>query len=219
MKLLNVITARSVWLFDLNELNPRGKSLYGELFEWLKDAYSFEKAPSSFTDVDDTKALVFSRGQFQVKEEIFVAVELKIYNDGLIANSWSSTRDTDLFLADTLKSAASEFNLNPDMIIRKRHMSEINVTSERDLNTVNPLLSEFAKKVAALLPADIPLPYEFGGVVFPPTQGPAVVSIAPFKFERKINTAPSDHKFYSSSPTHTDEHLELLNWFEGNLMG
>src|SRR5438874_7481889 len=76
MQLLNVITARSVWLFDIAELNPRGKALFPDLFEWLKEAYDFQKVPSSLTDVDDTKAFVFSNGQYQAKEEIFVHVEL-----------------------------------------------------------------------------------------------------------------------------------------------
>src|SRR5207248_11230692 len=96
MQLLNVITARSVWLFDIAELNPRGKALFPDLFEWLKEAYDFQKVPSSLTDVDDTKAFVFSNGQYQAKEEIFVHVELKIYNDGLMANTQSSTRDTEI---------------------------------------------------------------------------------------------------------------------------
>src|SRR5258708_2819668 len=112
MQLLNVNTARSAWLFDTAELNPRGKALFPDLFEWLKDAYDFQKIPSSMTDVDDTKAFVFSTGQYQAKEEIFVNVELKIYNDGLVANTQSSTRDTDRFLEDVLISASAEFSLN-----------------------------------------------------------------------------------------------------------
>ena len=122
MELLSVLTARSVWLFDLAELNPGGKSVFPELFDWLKETYNFEKAPKSVEDADPTKALVFSRGKYQAQEEIFVHVaELKLYNDGLIATTQSSTRDTDAFLDDVLKTASQEFSLSykPEMIRRK----------------------------------------------------------------------------------------------------
>src|SRR5437016_1435077 len=148
MELLNVIAARSVWLFDIAELNPRGKALFPDLFDWLKDSYNFQKVPSSLTDVDDTKAFVFSTGQYQAKEEIFVGVELKIYNDGLIANTQSSTRDTDRFLEDVLISASAEFSLNfrPEMIRKKLYVSELNVFSQK--NFVHPGLEKFGTKIS-----------------------------------------------------------------------
>src|SRR6266446_285007 len=102
MELLNIVTARAVWLFDISELNPSGKTIFPDIFEWLKDAYNFDSAPKSITDVDSTKAFVFSRGTFQVREEIFVDVELKVYSDGFIANTWSSTHHSEAFLEDAL---------------------------------------------------------------------------------------------------------------------
>jgi len=220
MELLNVITARSAWIFDINELNPRGKSLYPDLFDWLKDAYHFQKFPSSVTDVDETKALAFSQGEVQVREEIFVAVELKIYTDGLVANTWSSTQDTDAFLDDVLKSAASEFNLayKPEIIRRRQYLSELNVKSLKNPVGVNPVLAQFANKITELLPLGVKLSYEFAGVTFLPIQGIAPVSISPFRFERKLNTLPEEHKYYSTAPLHTGDHLKLLDWFESNLM-
>jgi hypothetical protein len=221
MELLSVNSARSVWLFDISELNPRGKSLFPELFEWLKDEYHFEKSPESITDVDETKAFVFSRGTFQVKEEIFIDVELKIYNDGLVANTWSSTRETDAFLESVLKSAAEEFSLpyKPEIVRRKMYFSELNVRSLRDLAGINPLLTQFSDKIAELLPKTMRLPFEFSGVMFSPIQGIAPISISPFRFERKLNTSPDEHKYYSTAPLHTDDHLKLLEWYEQNLMG
>jgi hypothetical protein len=112
MELLNVATARAVWLFDVNELNPRGKSFFSDLLEWLKDSYRFEKAPSSITDLDkDTNGWNFMRGSFQVADEMFVDVNLRIYTDGLVADTWSSTRDSEAFLDDAMNSACEEFHL------------------------------------------------------------------------------------------------------------
>src|SRR5260370_6959852 len=111
MELVSVATARVAWLFDIAELNPRGKSIFPEILEWLEEEYHFEKAPKSATGLDENKAFSFSRGKFQAGEEIFVDVELKIFTDGLVATSSSSTRHTEAFLDTVLMSAADAFIL------------------------------------------------------------------------------------------------------------
>ena len=220
MELVSVATARVAWLFDIAELNPRGKSIFPEILEWLEEEYHFEKAPKSATDLDDSKALSFSRGTFQVQEEIFVDVELKIFSDGLVAHTWSSTRNSEAFLDNILKSAADEFNLTykPEIVRRKICLSELNVRSSKELIGINPKLAQIAEKVSELLPKNIKLAYEFAGLAVWPIQGVSNTSIAPFRFERKLNTSPDEHKFYSTAPLHTDEHLELLDWFEKQFM-
>jgi hypothetical protein len=218
MQLLNVITARAVWLFDVVELNPRGKALFPDLFEWLKGAYDFQKTPSSLTDVDETKAFVCSNGQYQAKEEIFVNVDLKIYNDGLIANTQSSTRDAEHFLEDVLISASAEFNLNfrPEMIRKKLYLSEMNVSSLK--NVVNPGYERFAAKIAQATSCNGPFNFEFGGVSFWPRQTFPPLTVAAFYFERKQNTDRDQHKYFSRAPLQTDDHLQLLTEFEAELM-
>src|SRR3972149_5051326 len=81
MDLLSVMRARSIWLFDMNDLNPRGKNVENELFDWLKKSYSFSKSPSSLTDLDETKGLAFTGGTFRAKEKTFLQVELRVYSD------------------------------------------------------------------------------------------------------------------------------------------
>jgi len=218
MELLNVIAARSVWLFDIAELNPRGKALFPDLFDWLKDSYNFQKVPSSLTDVDDTKAFVFSTGQYQAKEEIFVGVELKIYNDGLIANTQSSTRDTDRFLEDVLISASAEFSLNfrPEMIQKKLYVSELNVFSQK--NFVHPGLEKFGTKISQATSSNGHVEFEFGGVSFWPRQSFPPLPVSAFHFERKLNTDRDHQKYFSRAPLQTDIHLQLLADFEAELM-
>lgn len=218
MQLLNVITARSLWFFDIAELNPRGKSLFPDLFDWLKDLYQFQKVPTSLTDVDQTKAFVFSNGQYQAKEEIFVDVELKLYNDGLVANTQSSTRHTDRFLENVLISASAEFSLHfiPDMIRRKLHLSELHVHSEGNLE--DQRLVNFSKQIADATGEDVRLEFEFGGVSFWPRQSFPPLAISAFSIERKVNTDRDQHKYFSRAPLHTDTHLQLLNEFEKEFM-
>jgi hypothetical protein len=218
MELVNIVTARSVWLFDTAQLNPRGKAIFPELFGWLKDAYDFQKVPTSITDLDDTKGLAFTGGQYQVKEEIFVTVELKIYNDGLIANTQSSTRDSDRFLEDVLISGSNEFNINyrQQMVHRKLHLSELNVLSTKKF--VHPGLEAFAEKVSKATESDKRVDFEFAGVSFWPRQTFPPLVISSFGIERKVNTDRDQNTCFSRAPIHTDDHLALLNEFENELM-
>jgi hypothetical protein len=220
MELISVVTARVVWLFDIAELNPKGKSIFPELLEWLQEEFHFQKAPKSVDELDDTKALTFSRGTFQAGEEIFVDVELKIFSDGLVASTWSSTRNAESFLESVLESAAEEFNLiyKPEIVRRRIYVSELNVRSSKDLVGVNPALVEVASEISRLLPQNLRLPYEFSGIMFSQVQDLSNIAISPFRFERKLKTSPGEHKFYSTAPLHTDEHLKFLGWFEDRFM-
>jgi hypothetical protein len=222
MELLNINMARAVWLIDIAELNPRGKSIMPELLEWLKEEYHFEKAPSAVTDLDEkTKALNFERGQFQVREEIFVDVALKIFTDGFVAETYSSTHDSDAYLKDVMESAAREFSLayKPEMVRAKLCTSEVYVRSTKNLSGFNTKLSDFAAKVSALLPTKPRVEYEVASVAFWPVAHPLPnTSLAQFRFERKIGSLPSEKKYYSSAPIHTEDHLTLLNEFEDLFM-
>ncbi|MGC1416473.1 MAG: hypothetical protein WA817_14400 [Candidatus Acidiferrum sp.] len=219
MELLNVIKARSVWLFDINDLNPRGKAVFPELIEWLKDNYSFSKVPASPADYDETKALAFLDGHFQVKEEIFISVDLRIYSDGLIADCRSSTADSDEFLMDVMDSAKQEFTLAYGSDIRRRTVygSELTVRSERNLNALNAHLTEFCARLSALTNTQSRAPFETFGISFaldPSTP----TGLLQFKIERKINTPLSEGRYYSIAPLKTEEHLALLDEFEGLLL-
>ncbi len=220
MNLLNVVTARAIWLFDVNELNPSGKALFPELFGWLEKEYHFNRVPKSVTDVDETKALVFSGGTFQVKEKTVINVELKIYNDGFVANTWSSTHAAETFLEHISISGKEEFSLSykPEIIRRKMYLSELNVESLRELIGINQKLSQLNVKVTELIPGILRPTFEVGGITLSPAQCMTPQLLSPFRLERKLNTSPDEHKYYSSAPLHTDDHLKLLDWFEENLM-
>jgi len=215
MELLNVTSARVTWLFDINDLNPRGKSIFPELIDWLKDNYSFSQFPSSATDFDkDTKGLLFKGGSFQVRDEIFVNVELSVFSDGLAANSYSSTRDTEAFLEDVLTTAAKDFSLyyKPSMIRTKIPLSEVTVRLKEPLSKLNPGLSEFAEKISHLSPR--PSEFELGGISFWTDSSNSSLKLAAFSLERKINAPFSENRFYSKASMHTDAHLGLIEEFE-----
>lgn len=220
MELLNVLKAQSVWLFDANDLNPRGKSFFPDLIEWMTEIYQFQKVPKSPDDLDDTKGLAFKQGVFSLGDEA-LTVELTVYNDGLIANTYSSTRATDLFLQDALSNAAHEFDLNypKDLVRSKTHLSEIVVRLTESLSKINPKLVAFADRISKIHGHKNATPFEVGGVSFWSDVSMAALKFAPFSIERKINAPFPENRFYCKAPLHTDEHLTLLEEFEMLLAG
>jgi hypothetical protein len=214
MELKTVQRARSIWLLDLQELNPRGKAVGIDLIEWLKDAYQFSKVPKDPNDLDDTKALFFGGGQFQVREEIFIDAELRIYNDGLVADTRESTESSDLLLSDVFESAAKEFSLayKPEMVRKKMYLSELIVSTEKSLAVLNPKLNQFAEKLTEAI--EDKLPVELAGVSFWSATSPNLLH---FRFERKWGADFPENRYYSRAPLPTAKHQELLNELEAIL--
>jgi hypothetical protein len=211
MQLLNVNRAQAVWLFDVNDLNPRGKFFLPELLEWLKETYNFQQSPKSVNDLDETKGLTFKQGAFHMGDDL-LTVEVAIYNDGLIANTYSSTHATDVFLQNLLYRASSEFELNyNETIIRsKTHLSELTVQREEPLAKLNPNLAKFAD----LISQAHGYKFEVGGISFWPDVSGSALKPAPFQIERRLNAPFSENRFYTKAPLHTDKHLELLEVFD-----
>ena len=211
MQLLNVMSARSTWLFDLNDLNPRGKSLFSDLIDWLKTNYAFQKVPSSTSD-----HLSFKEGRFKGREEAFVAIDLTVYTDGLIANTSSSTADTDRFLEHVLITAATHFNLvyHSEMIRSKLYLSELTVHLDHPLANLDPKLSAFATKISSVGGKYIGAPFEAGGISFWTDLAHAAVKHPPFSIERRLNAPFSENRFFCRAPFQTEDHIALLNDFE-----
>lgn len=220
MQLLSVMRAGSIWLFDILEMNPRGKHLVPDLIEWLKIKYGFLKYPSSPNDFDDSGGLAFTDGSFQSEKDVAITLTLKIYADGLVADTRSSTRDTDAFLESMLSLAAQDFGLvyHPNMIQQKLYISELNVRPQHSLSGLNPRLQEFANRITSLSGIQDTHMFEPASISFWPDPS-LPIRLAQFQFERKLNTAFSEERYFSRAPLQTDDHLKLLEEFEDLLIG
>jgi hypothetical protein len=217
MELLNVLKAQSTWLFDVNDLNPRGKFFLPEMLDWFRERYNFLKAPSSVTDLDETKGLAFKHGSFHLGSDQLV-VEVTIYNDGLLANSYSSTQATDIFLDDALCTAAQEFQLNyRDTMIRyKHHLSEVTARFDHSLMQLTPKLTAFAEKITAV--HEHHRIFEFTGILWGPDNSESAFKTPSFIVERKVGAPFSENRYYSKAPLHTDQHLALLGELDNLLV-
>ena len=216
MELLSVIRARSIWSVDLLELNPYGKKVDAELLTWLQGKYGFSKVPSSATDLDETRALAFLNGGFPSSEKVIIAFDLKIYSDGLVVDSRSSTEENDRFIDEMLCQVAKEIGLvyNPKLIQKKLYRSELNLRSKSDLVHLNPKLKALTKKISLLLNRD----FDFSVIGFWSEQKPSEPTTQ-FRFERRLNTAFSEDRYYSTAPLQTQDHLALLRDLEDILAG
>jgi hypothetical protein len=238
MKLIHTRLARSIWLFDIQDLNPRGKDLLGDLVSWIKDKYSFVVAPDPDNPVPTQPAppapvspqaapaqapggLLFQRGNFQTQEDLFVAINnLTIYDDGIVVDTTSSTNDGDLFAEDLIISAAKEFKLayDAEIVRRKLYLSELIVRSEMKLESLNPALSAFAEKLPATFAGGRPLPFGVASIAFwsePNDAGQHRL----IRIERQIGKAFSENRFFSDAPLQTPVHFKVLQEFERLVMG
>jgi hypothetical protein len=223
MKLLHVATARTIWLFTLLDLNPRGQAFTQQTIDKISERYKFKGPPTITTALEAQKKnepIYFAAGEFMSKSGVSVVVDLKVYNDGFLADCRSSTRDSEMFLADLFSWLPAGLGLpKTEVPIRKTmYVSELQVESKDLLTLINPKLATLRKSLAALVPKGTATSYEVASLAFAtdPKDGTPLIN---FKFERLINTPFAEHRYYSSAPVHTDEHLELLENLEEILTG
>lgn len=217
MRVLNVVSASSTWLFEIADLNPKGKSLFPELLDWLKDRYNFKTAPETAEAIEGKEGLQFKKGAYQAKEEVFVDVELTIFNDGVLAKSSSSTEDTDKFIEDVISGVVLDFSLTFDqnMIRRKLYLSELNIKLEQPLPNLNPKLSAFAARLTK--DSGSANLFEVGGISFWTDVTNSVYKTPPFTIERRLNAPFGESRFYTKAPVKTSQHISLLAELEGVL--
>src|SRR5579864_4093748 len=111
MQLLSVGLARSIWLFDVNELNPTGKSIFPDILTWLGERYAFQTFPKSIGEIDtEKKGYIFKNGHFESGAG-GIMVNFSFFSDGVVAETRASTEKTDSFLDDLLHAAATRYGL------------------------------------------------------------------------------------------------------------
>jgi hypothetical protein len=213
MRLLSVDLARSVWLCNVFEFNPKGKSLY-PVIPLLVNLYKFKSFPSQTEIPDYTKGIKFEGGEFRNSEGDVIDFMLTVHNDGFVVDTKSSTKDSDAFLMEMLTRLSKDFDLpNYEQIIRKKlYISNLFITTDKSLELLNPNLKEISK----YLSDNFLHPFETGGISFWPDQ---TANLPRFTFERVLNVHFVEKKYYSSAGLQTNQHLELLNKLENILSG
>jgi len=195
MRLAKIQLARAIWLFDPQEINPRGFSA-SLLDDKLANRYGFKRdSASRHKFLDGT--FVFDGSNFDIG--------LEVHNDGMVADSRHSTSISDLFIMDVLTWLSQELKGQIPRIRKRIYKSEAILYASRGLSGVSPALDRLAALVASVAGE----PQELSAVVFGSSN-----SAVTFTFERKVNEPLEDNVFYSSASVPTEQHFQLLDAIE-----
>lgn len=214
MKVLAVVAARAIWLVAANRLNPRGRSLVPAIIG-LAERYKFSKIPQANDLTVRPLDLKFENGIFECSDGEPVAVNLSIYEDGIIADTRASTDESDNFLADALTWASDEFGLpsHVDLGVERIYSSELMIDIDLTTKVFNKQFSTFTESLRRGISNNPGTPMELVALSFGPD--PAKTQrAAPFRVERLANTPFEKREYYSSAPVSTSEHIELLEAME-----
>jgi hypothetical protein len=217
MEIVNVRSARSVWLFDPRDLNPHGLNPV-TLLSAIKDRYHFLVWPKTPEELSWTsaspKGIKFTDGGFFIGDRS-QSVSVALYNDGVVADTGSSTIHSDAFLEDLLSFGAQHFGTEyrPEIVYRRQYHSELLVRVGHNLDETCDKIARLAAKFSAIIGAGPP--FQWFGLELrrdPSTvSGPAIPS---FKFEREAGRPASERRYYSSAPLQTAAHEQLLRDLE-----
>ena len=216
MNLLSVKLARAIWLINLLDLNPRGRNLQA-IIPSIIAKYKFRGFPVKPEDFNLTNGVKLLGGVFQKDSETEINIDLTVFGDGLIADTRSSTDDSDQFLDELLTLATNELGLVPyNKVLRtKSYVSELLVWTDKSLNAINPKFEKIAKLINSLIKGHShhPIAFETVGITFW-TDQTITLPPGPFRFERVSDIPFAENRYFSAAPLQTDAHLEVLTNFE-----
>jgi hypothetical protein len=213
MEVLSVLSAKSIWLTNLSELNPKGLRLFPNLSDALTDMYDFDEQPEDAPikpGATPDLGIHFRNGQFET-DDGFVKVGLDVFDDGFVADTSVSTDVTEKFLEHVLNWAMTfGLKFNRGLLFNKIFVSEIVVKFSgpvlqrfESLNMFSELLSENAPNIVQ-------------GLKFAPSSLTFAANIGSqqFTIERRNNTPIDANVFFSKSNMRTSSHLKMLQDFE-----
>ncbi len=220
MKVLGTTLARAIWVIDMQQLNPTGRSLL-DLFHAIAKRYRFSRFPQHLLDYNKDSALEFNSGTFLKSPTEDFRVGLTIYTNGITGDSLSSTDESEAFLQDMAQWAVKEHNVPFDQnsILRKSYLSQLEVKFEGELPLANPKLKFLPSRIAeqAVQLDGKPVPYAFGGITAWPENVGKEGALQPFRLERKYGVPFADNAYFSLATLRTQDHIATLREIEAAL--
>jgi hypothetical protein len=205
-----------MWAFNPQLLSAQGFSLQ-EVFKKLNERYNFAKPPKHPLDVDPkTSALAFLLGTFTNSAKKPINVSLNIFNNGITAETTSSTDDATEFLQDLTTWMTKEFGFRVPSDLNKAYFSQLTVQLDASVSIVNPKLQTISKMLSADAKAldGKPRQFEVGAVNFWSEDVGASLAPSLCRIERKWGVPFSSNQYFSIAPLDTQQHLNLLTELE-----
>lgn len=181
----------------------------------LKERYTFTVSPleKPATDKDGAQ---FQSGEFVRPNGTKISVNMTIHTDGVVVETRSSTEDSDLFMEDALNWVHHEFGVPAigELPIKRLYSSELYVHFEKMPVFYNEKLISLLGTISGLIGDEKTGPFDFLalniGTDPAKSERPKL-----FRFEREINTAFNENRFYTFVQAKTESHLKLLQALEG----
>lgn len=224
MRVLSVKNARSIWLIRIQDLNPSGKYILPLIFS-IAEKYGFiDYTKPNEIDTASQKPISFTRGSFLAQSGERKEVGVHIWRDGFVAETMSSTNDSDFFLDGFLDWLATDFGMVNfrELVMSRLYASELFVSTDKNLALLNPKLEGFVSRINSMVKAitDKNLVFELGAVGIWNDRSLAPNNFfSPFRFERAEEAPFSENRYYSAAPVRTSDHIVLLEEFEQILTG
>lgn len=217
MEITAIALARVVSFIETLDLNPQGKAYFPNMVPALVERYGFLKFPQKLEDFDEEKGVTFEGGRF----ESITVQRIQVFSHVLVAETASSTSDSERILEDALTWASGTFGLHyrSGMIKRKAYVSQVIFHSDHLLDKLHPSLL----KISAMLNSRVPkyfgreLDYRPAGLTISYDPGSIKSGTSVFSIEPRAEIPYSEHKYFSTAPLPTEEHIELLGWLEKEL--
>jgi hypothetical protein len=218
MKLSAVLLARVIAFLEMNDVNPRGKVRLPVVAEMIRERFGFAKYPQKPEEFDETKGVEFTEGSFN---DIGID-KLTIWFNGVGIDVRSSTDDARKVLLQSFEWLRDEVGLTyqPEMIKRWAYLSQLTFYSDVNLDGINPAVANLANRITAAVSRIQGSSFEFHsnwiGWGFDRTvkQFP----ISDFSIQRRADTPFAERKYFSQAPVPTEEHYQILEQFEADLL-
>jgi hypothetical protein len=127
---------------------------------------------------------------------------------------WTTFRGAGHFLKDvtTWLNANQGLSLPPDRLVKTLYLSELTVTTNKTLSSINPKLNELARSLAEKMAATgrANEGYTVGGFSLWANNWHEPAAPPQYRFEIKLGSIPGEHRYYSAAPVTTDDHIALL---------
>jgi hypothetical protein len=206
MEVIKVQLARTIWLFDIQELNPRGVSLYPEIYSGFAKRYQFTELPKP-EDIRTNASLYFKNGKF-VYDSSVVSIDFDMHGDGAVASCRHSTEAAHDFLLDCTKWIGEQLGIiySPSLMKKRIYRDEIIVQLKANLDKVSDKVHKFCGLLTTASGKNI----QPTGLLFGEDGGASAI----LTLDRRINTSWEENKYFSTSTLQTAQHIDALAKFE-----
>jgi hypothetical protein len=189
---------------------------FPDLVEQIRSRYGFLAVPKESEITEQTKGAEFRHGRVVRGDQTIVIDKFSVFNDGIVAETTSSTDDCDTFLIDLIEWAKAAL---PKAVPSgpRYYLSQIEFKMASPLEVYMPTMRPLGQKIVECLASygidapgyevtNIGLYFELIGKLNPQPGA--------FYIDRRLNVPYAEGRWFSQAPLRTEDHKNLLKQLE-----